>query len=699
MGALTQSWLYPGTLIAVGALTFLILLKYKNSRALVLISAVLLGSTLMSLRQYSIATSEIRNHFGEEFTVEARLRTDPVATRPKVSGRNFVARRYTFLAATSYGPIRVIAPRTSADGLLPGQKISITGQLIESSERRIAALLIATSPIKALAPPSRWARSLAAIRNGLRDASGGGDAGALIPGMVIGDTSKQSSDFKNDMRRAGLTHLVAVSGANFAIVSAFVLWCMQFVFRRIPARLVATALSLACFIALVRPSPSVLRAAAMAEVMLIAISTRQRGDSLPALGFAIAAVVAIDPWQSRDPGFALSVLATAGLLLLAPRLTAYFQRWVPAGVASVLAIPIAALILTLPIIVALSGYISPISIVANITAAPFVAPITIVGFVAALISPISPTTSQLFLLTVRPLASVVTSIARWAAHFQVLSIRTGAFGFIAAVVILIFLALFRAKGAAVLALIVTLLLAAGRFPTTHWQVYLCDVGQGDAIVLNLDNHRAIVIDVGPDPELIDRCLRQLDISIISLLILTHPHADHVGGLSGARKGRRIENQWFGSIAAGTKATIGQYSIEVLWPLKAGATDENPNNVSIAAVIKSRDLSIFASGDIEPQVQERLRGQVGRVDIYKVAHHGSRFQDPALMREISPQLALISVGEGNSYGHPAFSTIAALEQLGAKVLRTDRDGAVAVEADHHAITFETENSKPHFIRFN
>ena len=680
----------------MGALAFLVLLKFRSARALVVVAALLLGSSLMSMRQYSLATSELKDRIGESFTFQARVRSDPVATTPKVLGRNFADRRYSFLASTSYGPVRVIAPKVSAFGLLPGQKIAITGRLMKTSERRVAALVIATSPIRSLAPPSRWARSLAAIRTGLRNASGAGDAGALIPGMVIGDTAKQSGDFKGDMRRAGLTHLVAVSGANFAIISAFVLWCMQFLFRQIPARLVATAIALTSFIALVRPSPSVLRAAAMAAVMLIAMSTRVKGDSLPALGFAIAAVVAIDPWQSRDPGFALSVLATAGLLILAPRITASLQRWLPEKVAAVIAIPVAALTLTLPVIVALSGYISPISIIANIVAAPFVAPITVVGFIAALISPLSPEIAHLLLILIRPFAMVITSIARWAAHFPVLTIRTGLIGFLAALIVLLLLLVFRKKAVALLLISGLLLIWWGRFPAGQWDLFICDIGQGDGYVINLHNHRAIVIDVGPDPDAMDRCLRQLDISTIALLILTHPHADHIAGLSGARKGRKVEAQWFGNIAAGSTATIGQYSIKVLWPLQVGAKDENPNNLSIAAVIESPDLRLFAAGDIEPPVQAQLRAKVGRVDIYKVAHHGSRFQDLTLMRELSPTLALISVGADNSYGHPADSTIAALEHLHAKVLRTDEDGAIAVAAHRHALTISTENSKPHLI---
>ena len=648
------------------------------------------------MRQYSIAGSELRAHFGSTFTFEARVRTDPVATTPKVLGRNFADRKFSFLAATDFGPVRVITSKSSAYGLLPGQKVLIAAKILKTDERRVAALVITTSPIHRLAPPSRWATALASIRTGLREASGGGDAGALIPGMVIGDTAKQSADFKTDMRRAGLTHLVAVSGANFAIVSAFVLWCMQFIFRKIPARLFATTVALAAFIALVRPSPSVLRAAAMAAVMLFAASRHVAGDSLPALGFAMAAVVAIDPWQSRDPGFALSVLATAGLLLLSPRISAYFQRWLPEKVAAVLAVPIAALALCLPIIVALSGYVSPISIVANIVAAPFVAPITIVGFIAALISPISPPIAHLLLLLVRPFALVITSIARWAAHFPVLTIRTGLIGFLVALVVLLLFSIFRKKAVIAILIVSLVFLWWGRFPTGDWDLFICDVGQGDGYVLNLHDHRAIVIDVGPDPALMDQCLRKLGVSTISLLILTHPHADHIGGLAGAEKGRTVEAEWFGNIAAGTTAQIGEYSIEVLWPQQVGAIDENPNNVSIAAIIRSRDLTLFAAGDIEPPVQEQLRGKVGRVDIYKVAHHGSRYQDPTLMRELSPSLALISVGEGNTYGHPADSTIAALEQLHAKVLRTDRDGAIAVDARNHRLTFSTQNSKPHLI---
>ena len=307
----------------------------------------------------------------------------------------------------------------SVTTLLPGQRFNAQGRIVASKEARVAALVVIKDDIQIQTQASRWASALGAIRLGLRALSGDGDAGALIPGMVLGDTSKQSPEFKNSMKRSGLTHLVAVSGANFALVSVFVLWMMQFLFARMKFRLSATALSLIAFIALVRPSPSVLRAAAMAAVLLVAQGTKRGRDSLPALGFAMAAVVIIDPWQARDAGFALSVLATAGLLLFAPVLIEKLSTHMPGKLAQALAPPIAATVFCSPIIVALSGYLAPMGVIANLLAAPFVAPITIVGFIAALFSPFVPMLSTVLIWFIRFPAGAIALIAHWASSFPV----------------------------------------------------------------------------------------------------------------------------------------------------------------------------------------------------------------------------------------------------------------------------------------
>jgi competence protein ComEC len=644
--------------------------------------AVLVGSTIMSIRVAALESSAITEFRGQSTTIELHVTTDPAKMAPRVFGDFMAETSYSFLGQATLLdnryklriPIRVIASTKSVKGLLPGQKIRVEGKVLKSKEGRVAALVIVGNDVEVITQPSRWAKGLAKIRLGLRDATGTGDAGALIPGMVIGDTSKQSVDFKNEMRRSGLTHLVAVSGANFAIVSAFVLWGMQFIFRKVNYRLIATAIALASFIALVRPSPSVLRAAAMAAVLLFAYGSRQGRDPLPALGFAIAAVVIADPFQARDPGFALSVLATAGLLLIAPKIRP-----------KILAPPIAAMALCSPVIVALSGYISPMSIIANILAAPVVAPITIMGFVAALISPISAPVAQLLIWIVKPLAQWITWTAQWSSTFPVFTLKTGLYGFIAALLLALSIYIGRARALIPLLVVVIGFSWVQRFPAGDWQIANCDIGQGDAMVLNLKNDRAIVIDVGPEPQLIDRCLRQLGIKEIPLILLTHGHADHIGGLAGAKKNRKVGQIWFGNVFAGTRARVGGIEIDVKWPLEG--SENSPNNSSISALFTSPDFTLFAGGDLEPPAQIQLRQQIGAVDIYKVSHHGSKLQDPELMQELSPRLAIISVGAENTYGHPAPSTISALTELGAKVLRTDRDGAVAISADDHQLSIQ------------
>ena len=690
MGALAQSWSPTWVVAAIAVIAAVVL--FNKRRLAVLLIAIVLGATIMSIRIAALDSSAINQFRGAITSVELQVTTDPNRVVPKVFGSSFAPITYSFMGQAlrvddRYSmriPARVIVSNKSVETLLPGQKIRVQAKVLESKEGRVAALLIVKQRVEVLTQPSRWARGLAHIRLGLRSATGGEDAGALIPGMVIGDTSKQSVEFKNQMRRSGLTHLVAVSGANFAIVSAFVLWGMQFVFRKVNYRLIATAIALAAFIALVRPSPSVLRAAAMAAVLLVAFGTRQGRDPLPALGFAIAAVVILDPFQARDAGFALSVLATAGLLLLAPKIKPKF-----------LAPPIAAMAFCAPVIVALSGYISPMSIIANVLAAPAVAPITIVGFIAALISPFAPWLSHLLILCVKPLAIWIVWVAQWSAAFPVFTLKTGLYGFLIVAVLILAIYLGRAKVAIALLIVVITFSWAQRFPAGDWQIANCDIGQGDAMVINLKHHRAIVIDVGPDPQLIDRCLRQLGVREIPLLILTHIHADHVGGLAGAGKNRKIGTTWYGDVFAGTRATIEDVKIEVKWPDRAG--EYTPNNSSIAVLFTSPDFTLFAAGDIEPPVQSQLVSRIGEVDIYKVAHHGSRFQDLDLMRELSPQVAVISVGATNTYGHPAPATISALTQLGAKVLRTDIDGAVAIKATNHQ--FSLQRSKRWFRFFS
>ncbi len=578
----------------------------------------MVGAAAMSMRQASLESSVINQYLNQEIEVVAQVKTDP--SKSSSGNYSFTARLLTFKAdGKSFSvrtPIRVVTKKGIE--LLPGQKISAVVTAIKSKEARVAALVIVNGEISVLTKPTGWALALGAIREGLRTNSGDGDAGALIPGMVLGDTSKQTPEFKEVMKRSGLTHLVAVSGANFAIVSTFVLWCMQFLIRKKSMRVLATAVALMCFIALVRPSPSVLRAAAMAAVLLTAQLGKRASDSLPALGFAICAVVLGDPWQARDAGFALSVLATAGLLLLAPRI----EEKLPTHqkLAGALAPPIAAMVFCAPILVSLSGYLSPMSVIANLIAAPAVAPITVLGFIAALISPIAPWLTQAIIFVIRFPAGFITWVAHWVADFPVLTIHNGLIGFALVATILLLITLFKKSWKQITAVLLVIVLSLGwiqRWPAGDWELAQCDIGQGDSLVINLGNDRAIVIDVGPDPTSIDKCLRDLGVKQIPLLILSHFHADHVGGLSGLLDGRKVQQVWITNnleptiessmalialsgteivtVQKGLIANIAHVKLEVLWPESTVRSfEELPgegsqiNNSSIAVVASTVD---------------------------------------------------------------------------------------------------------------
>ena len=672
----------------------------------------MVGAAAMSMRQASLENAAITEYFNQEVTFDAQVKTDPSKTA--TGNYSFTVRLLQFTAQDkTYSlrtPIRILIK--SEIQLLPGQMISGVATVIKSKEARVAALFIVNSPIIVQTEPSSWAAGLGAIRQGLRENSGDDDAGALIPGMVLGDTSKQSAEFKDAMKRSGLTHLVAVSGANFAIVSTFVLWCMQFLIRRKNVRIIATAIALICFIALVRPSPSVLRAAAMAAVLLSAHLGKRGSDSLPALGFAMCAVVLGDPWQARDAGFALSVLATAGLLLLAPQIVEKLPTH--KKLAGALAPPIAAIVFCSPILVSLSGYLSPMSIIANLLAAPVVAPITVLGFIAALVSPVAPWLTQFILFFISFPAGFITGVAHWIAAFPVLTIHNGLIGFGVVALILAALFLFKKswkKSTAVLLIVIFTLGWLQRWPAGDWQVAQCDVGQGDSLAINLGADHAILIDVGPEPVAVDKCLKNLGIKEIPLLILSHFHADHVAGLLGVLKGRRVHQVWISNnlepelqsrlvlnllkksqivrVQKGLTAQVGNIQLKVLWPEATTRTFEvlpgdgsAINNSSVAVIAQTTDWSLFSAGDLEPPAQHELINSAEPVDIYKLSHHGSKYQDEGLMKALSAQIALISVGAKNPYGHPAKESIDSLTRLGTQVFRTDTDGAIAVTASAH-----------------
>jgi competence protein ComEC len=535
---------------------------------------------------------------------------------------------------------------------------------------------------------------------------------------VDGDTVLLPAATKDEFRTAGLTHLTAVSGANLAYVAAAALVTARWAGLRGYAVQVAGLAALAAFVVVARPEPSVVRAAAMAVLTTLAAlrGGRRAGGGSGVLAASVVLLLLVDPFLARSAGFALSALATGGLVLLAPGWRQRLARRLPSPVADAVAVSLAAQVATWPVLVLLTPQLSLVSVPANLLAAVAVPAATLLGVSAALTSLVLPAVGAVLAYLAALPAGWIVGVAHVCAGLPLAAVPwlpgvPGALALVGAMVLArtaapaVFrrppLLLGLAAGAALL--VPGSPLRPTGWPPPDWVLVACDVGQGDALVVPVEAGTALVVDAGPDPRAVDRCLRDLGVSRVPLVVLTHFHADHVEGLPGVLDGRRVAEVevsplpdppdevrrvrgWAQAAGvpvvvahAGEQRSDGSVSWTVLGPRRLVPGGSPPNNASVVLRVQTHGLVLLLTGDVEPEAQGLLLADPGslRADVLKVPHHGSANQDPAFLRAVGASVALVSVGVGNPYGHPAPSTLAALAGLGMVVGRTDEDGDLAV----------------------
>lgn len=326
-----------------------------------------------------------------EVDVIGRLVRDPVTTTTD-SGGSLTLVDLTVISVLrdgwrpTHAPVLVLSYGTGWAGLLPGQRVEITGRL--APPRRgddVAAVLDARAPPYAMGRPPWWQRAAGRVRGGLRDAAGSlpPDERGLLPGLVDGDVAAEPPPLTADMRLTGLTHLQAVSGENVSVVLGVVLALARSLGMRRRGRVVLSALALLAFVVLARPSPSVLRAAVMGGVSLLGLAAGRRIGAVPAIGFAVIVLVLTNPFLGRSVGFVLSVCATSAIVLVAPRWTDRLATSMPRPLATAIAVPAAAQLACTPVLVLVFGQLTPYAVLANLLAAPAVVPATVIGVCCA----------------------------------------------------------------------------------------------------------------------------------------------------------------------------------------------------------------------------------------------------------------------------------------------------------------------------
>lgn len=568
---------------------------------------------------------------------------------------------------------------------------------------------------------------------------------SLGAGIVLGRDGNISRPVYDDFRATGLAHVVAVSGSNVALVTSLVFLVLtRFVRRTVavwPAVLVASG-----YVVLAGASPSVVRAGLMAAVMLGGMALGRPQGSLPALGAAAMLMTLVQPEAALDIGFQLSLAATAGLIVLGPWLRWSLHRllarvraegYVPDLVVQVAALSAAATIATLPVTWVNFGQVSLIGPLVNIAVAPlFAAAFGLVALTAAAGSAWEPAGWVAGIAAYYPL-SAITSLARVAAAIPGGSVsvpRAG--GESAAVAYLALLApgwlLYRrlppasvplpepphlgavrafalGGGAAALLVVAWRVSVAPIGGPGELRVDVLDVGQGDAILVTTPAGHTTLIDGGPSGIAL---ARQLGAVLphwqrrIGRTVLTHPQEDHIAGLPGILRrydvGAETDTGATGAITAfglyraratgraalhrGDTWTEDSVRFDVLWPPQ-DYHDANLNNTSLVLRVTYGRVVVLLTGDSEGPVHEALmRADDVGATVLKVPHHGSKTTPPAFLRAVAPQVALISVGAHNRFGHPAPETLAAL--AGATVARTDRDGRVTVHSDGQTVHVTT-----------
>lgn len=630
-------------------------------------------------------------------------------------------------------PVLVIG-EASWLGVHFGDAVSAGGRLQPAEGPDLAGVLISTSAPQIVRRAGWLYRGISGVRAGLVEAASGLPPAerSLVPALVDGDDSMMPAEVVEDFKTTGLTHLLAVSGSNLTLVLAFVLFVGRWCGIRGHAVTWLGVVTVVLFVLLARPEPSVLRAAAMGVVALAGLSAGGRRRGLGALSVAVMVLLLFDPWLARSLGFLLSSLATAGILLLAPAWREAMAQWMPRVLAEAVAVPLAAQVVCTPAIAAISSQVSLVGVLANLAAAPAVGPTTVLGLVAGLAAVVTEPVGHLLGHAAGVPAWWIVIVATHGAGFAGASVTwpVGNVAVIALGVLCVGLvAAMRpllSRRYACLALAAVLLVAVLRpvgrlgWPPEGWLMVACDVGQGDGLVLNAGHDVGVVVDAGPDPDLMDSCLRRLHIDDVALVVLTHFHADHVNGLPGVLDGRQVAEIETSPLAdppdradavaawaaeegvpetvavAGERRTVGQLQWQVLGPIDAGSTGSGgtqeegsaPNNASVVMLVDVMGYRLLLTGDAEPEEETAIlnSGADLRVDVFKAAHHGSANQSSDFVFETAAPLAVISVGADNDYGHPAPETLSLFARLGAQVYRTDIDGDIAIvtRADELAV---------------
>jgi competence protein ComEC len=552
----------------------------------------------------------------------------------------------------------------------------------------------------------------------------------LARGFVLGEDDRIDHATREDFQRSNLTHLLAVSGENVILLCVLAWPLLVLLGLPLRARLIGALCLIAIYVPVTGAGPSIQRAGVMGVAGLIAALADRPRSRWYAVLLAASITLAINPRADGDVGWQLSFAAVIGIMLWARRLASLLggsceRGSARAAIAEAIAVTISATVATAPLMAEAFDQLSPAALPANVLAAPAVAPAMWLGMLAGI-------AGQLPGLPVEPInwleslcLAYIAQVAHWLAapRWALLTVHLGSVWSVAASYAVLLAAmeillrwlrgrrtLVRLPRPALAIPIVVLLVAVGLLsrppgsaspastPPGDLAVRVLDVGQGDSILLDPPDGDPVLVDTGPPEDGVEDRLRKLGIRSLAAIVISHDQSDHAGDLGALLSAVDVERVVYGRadprlrtavlaggsvpyrLAAGGEIDSGSLHLSAIWPPREllGETDEDPNLLCLVLVVQWRHFSMLLTGDAEA---ESVPMDPGPIDVLKVAHHGSADAGLGELLERSvPKLAVISVGEDNTYGHPTDATLAELRGHGVPAMRTDQQGEIDIDAN-------------------
>lgn len=554
------------------------------------------------------------------------------------------------------------------------------------------------------------------------------EAGLLL-GILLGYKEGISSLVQANFSKAGVSHVIVVSGLHVGMISLICIWFTRLIGIKTWQQYIIVIVLVIFYALLTGCKPSILRASLLVGAGVLGWVLGREKRLIALLSTAALILLIYNPFFLFDIAFQLSFAASLAIAIIAPILEMQFSQHplLSHRFLGILPVTIAAQLGVMPIAMYHFREISIVSVLANVIVVPLIAPILSLGIIGFLLSCVSNIIAfPVFAVLDFLLRLVINTVSFFAnISFSSLSVGISISGVICLYGILATLIIYMRKKESVfkprtlvfISLIIPIVLIWWRIgaslPPREFRATFLDVGQGDAIVVRAPDGASVLIDGGQDPRVLKDLLLDEGVCKIDLLVLSHPHADHLNGLIEVAQRSSIGSVLVGKFAntdpnygefrvvinerdipcfmarEGLKLKVGSdLELVILSDSKDSSASTNLNNCSVVAKLYYKEFSILFPGDIESEQELELLDWKGelRSSVLKVAHHGSsNGTSREFLKYAQPMVAVISVGKNNRFGHPSSLTVDTLESYGAKIYRTDRNGNVTITSDGRGFT--------------